>query len=292
VSWDLLDPGPDRLPSYTALYRRWEEQPWGVYALDLRADQQRWRSATGAERNSLTALARTVFVGFHHTEARVTDALAPYIRAMPREDQRLFLATQLADEARHTVFFDRYCREVLGGAPAELGGAPRGGRPWPETGIGRLAGEVLPAAAERLRAHPEDEAVLVEAVTVYHLIVEATVALTYQRLLLRFFKRLGGFPGFCAGMAGLLRDEVRHVLFGTRFLREMVHKDAGHGATVMRCVARLLPLLRAILATPPEQVPVLRALGINPDRRYALGVVSLRRHLQAVGLRVRLPGPV
>ena len=50
------------------------------------------------------------FVG----EERVTTELLPFAIAAPTDDQRIFLASQIADEARHCVFFDRFYREVLG----------------------------------------------------------------------------------------------------------------------------------------------------------------------------------
>ena len=45
-------------------------------------------------------------------EQRVTDELGPLMRACPTEDQRIFLSTQIADEARHVRFFDRFYSEV------------------------------------------------------------------------------------------------------------------------------------------------------------------------------------
>ena len=47
-------------------------------------------------------------------EERVTTELLPFAIAAPTDDQRIFLASQIADEARHCVFFDRFYREVLG----------------------------------------------------------------------------------------------------------------------------------------------------------------------------------
>src|SRR5438045_5691317 len=51
---------------------------------------------------------------FFRGEACVTDTLGPYVTAMPDEEMRIFLTSQLVDEARHTVFFARFFREVLG----------------------------------------------------------------------------------------------------------------------------------------------------------------------------------
>ena len=48
------------------------------------------------------------FVG----EQRVAAELGPIMRAVPDEDMRIFLCTQIADEARHVAFFDRFYAEV------------------------------------------------------------------------------------------------------------------------------------------------------------------------------------
>jgi len=51
---------------------------------------------------------------FFHGEECVTATLAPWVNSAPTEEMQLFLSTQLADEARHTVFFDRFFEEVVG----------------------------------------------------------------------------------------------------------------------------------------------------------------------------------
>ena len=61
-------------------------------------------------RGALPAHVRAVgvFVG----EQRVAAELGPMMRAAPDEDMRLFLCTQIADEARHVAFFNRFYTEV------------------------------------------------------------------------------------------------------------------------------------------------------------------------------------
>ena len=45
-------------------------------------------------------------------EQRVADELGPMMRAAPTEEMRIFLCTQIADEARHVAFFNRFYDEV------------------------------------------------------------------------------------------------------------------------------------------------------------------------------------
>src|SRR5262245_53053341 len=89
----------ERLPTPMELYDRWERQHWTVQEIDFSVDRQQWESQPEevAQRRIPT------FVGFLHGEVHVTETLHPYAEAMPRQDQRLFITTQIVDEARHVV---------------------------------------------------------------------------------------------------------------------------------------------------------------------------------------------
>ena len=93
-----------------SLYRRWERQQWAVSDLDLTRDLADWQTLPPGIRNVMQNTMTLFFIG----EQAVTDTLAPVLHAATREDERIFLATQIADEARHTVFFQRFFEEVLG----------------------------------------------------------------------------------------------------------------------------------------------------------------------------------
>src|SRR5207245_11675637 len=45
-------------------------------------------------------------------EQKVAEELGPMMRAAPTEEMRIFLCTQIADEARHVAFFNRFYEEV------------------------------------------------------------------------------------------------------------------------------------------------------------------------------------
>src|SRR6266700_276918 len=100
--------GPDI--DSASLYRRWEKQQWAVSDLDFSQDKADWLSLPEGVRQVTQNTMTLFFIG----EQAVTDTLAPLLHAAPREDERIFLATQIADEARHTVFFQRFFDEVLG----------------------------------------------------------------------------------------------------------------------------------------------------------------------------------
>src|SRR6266852_9852670 len=107
---NIIDEGLVHLPSYRELYYRWERQQWRSQEIDFTPDRLQWEKMSPQEHQDRIYGLSAFFKG----EACVTDTLAPYITAMPDEEMRIFLTTQLVDEARHTVFFARFFKEVLG----------------------------------------------------------------------------------------------------------------------------------------------------------------------------------
>src|SRR3982751_294244 len=103
------DRGEANLLSYNELYKLWERQQWSVYELDFSQDRIDWHERIPPdERFQRMSGLSSFFVG----EQRVEAELGPLMRAVPDEDMRIFLSTQIADEARHVVFFDRFYTEV------------------------------------------------------------------------------------------------------------------------------------------------------------------------------------
>jgi ribonucleoside-diphosphate reductase beta chain len=185
------------------------------------------------------------------------------------------LATQLADEARHVVFLNRVYQEVIRQGGDGLTESLAACEPWLSPAMQRLVGDDLPTAAKRLRRAPEDIRALVEAVTLYHLVIEAGLGMTCLRAALRGLRKLGGFSGICAGFAAMLRDEKRHVLFGVRFLRDMLAADAAHEEVIATCLDRSFPVVLRILE---------RNNGEDSQTSINYAVTSMRRQLSNIGL--------
>ena len=133
-------------------------------------------------------------------EQRVTDELGPIMRAAPTEDMRIFLSTQIADEARHVRFFNRFYEEVgvLEGADdlaARLARVQRNLNPE----FAELFDGMLKSRVDRLAAEPEDPETLVEAITLYHMVIEGVLALTGQHFIIGYNTEQGTLPGFVEG---------------------------------------------------------------------------------------------
>src|SRR5919106_5414442 len=109
----LREQGPDRarakLLDYVELYRLWERQQWLTQELDFTQDRVDWHERIDPEERFQRMYGLSAFfIG----EQRVTDELGPIMRAAPTEEMRIFLSTQIADEARHVRFFNRFYDEV------------------------------------------------------------------------------------------------------------------------------------------------------------------------------------
>ena len=74
----------------------------------LLAGRDHWQGFPEEERFQRMYGLSSFFIG----EQRVTDELGPIICAAPTEEMKIFLSTQIADEARHVRFFDRFYSEV------------------------------------------------------------------------------------------------------------------------------------------------------------------------------------
>ena len=107
---EYVHTGFKKLPSPLDLYARYLKQRWNVYELDFSQDAIDWHEKmTQEERDAFIGIAS----GFHHGERQVEVDLMPFLMA-GSEDEKIYLTSQLEDEARHTVFFDRFYKEVVG----------------------------------------------------------------------------------------------------------------------------------------------------------------------------------
>src|SRR3954470_5751026 len=155
------------LLSYRKLYELWERQQWATQDLDFTQDRRDWEGFDSEERFQRMTGLSAFFIG----EQRVTAELGPIMRAAPDEDMRIFLSTQIADEARHVVFFDRFYTEVGGlatEAPADRLAETRAHRP---DDFFTLFDDILKNTTDRIAREPEALAACVRFVTIYHMVI-------------------------------------------------------------------------------------------------------------------------
>jgi ribonucleoside-diphosphate reductase beta chain len=274
------DRGEAHLLSYNELYRLWERQQWSVYELDFSQDRIDWHERIPPdERFQRMYGLSSFFVG----EQRVEAELGPMMRAMPDEDMRIFLSTQIADEARHVVFFNRFYEEVGVLEADSLAGRLEETSAHLNPKFRELFDEMLKSRVDRLATEPEDLETLVEAVTLYHMVIEGMLALTGQHFIIEFNEQAGTLPGFVEGFNKVARDEHRHVAFGARFLREMAQRDGKYQDAIVRTLGEAGPVADGVL-TPPwyEEGTDLFGVSIEETREFAMK--ALDRRLKVIGL--------
>ena len=276
------DRGQVKLLGYGELYELWERQQWATQDVDFERDRADWERFPEEERFARLFGLSAFFIG----EQRVTDELGPIMRAAPTEEQRIFLATQIADEARHVRFFNRFYAEVgvLAGADGlaeRLAATERN----LNAAFGELFDGMLRERADRLAAEPGDTVALVEAITLYHMVIEGVLALTGQHFIISYNEEVGTLPGFVEGFGNVARDEHRHVAFGARFLTEMAAADGRHRGAIQRVLAESLPVAEKVLDPPwaveGEEWDI---FGTTKQETHAFAAQCLSRRLRAIGL--------
>jgi len=270
-----------KLLTYEELYLLWERQQWQTQELDFARDREDWHERISEEERFQRMYGlSSFFIG----EQKVAEELGPIMRAAPTEDQKIFLCTQIADEARHVRFFERFYREVgvlesdglsemLAETSAHL-----------NDNFGRLFDEMLKQRTDRLSAEPEDTEALVEAVTIYHMVIEGMLALTGQHFIMDFNEREGTLPTFVEGFGNVARDEHRHVAFGSVFLREKAREDDRYKRAIQRTLEESLPVADGVLSPPWAEAEDFELFGYSLEETRQFAGTCLMRRLKVIGL--------
>jgi ribonucleoside-diphosphate reductase beta chain len=285
---DRVMAGLDRIveaaPSYSRLFSRWESQHWSSEQFDFSIDAEQWRGHgfSPLQKEFIQWSLASFFLG----EERVTTELLPFAIAAPSHEARAFLATQISDEAKHMVFFDRFYREVFGVDAETLTKNLEAQRPAMNNEWGELFDGILHDCSEALRKDPADVDALVRGVTVYMVVIEGTLALTGARFIIRTLKDADMLPGFRQGFTAVNRDESRHVGFGVKFLADAIRQDPRHKATIQAALQETLPVGTLALAPPMVDDPYdfETPFGVKSTEVYDYAMRSLSKKLAAMGM--------
>ncbi len=279
---ESADIGKAKLLDYTELYELWERQQWRTQDLDFSRDRTDWEERIEPEERFQRMYGLSAFfIG----EQRVTDELGPIMRAAPTEEQRIFLSTQIADEARHVRFFNRFYQEVgvLEGAD-DLAARLRATEEHLNPAFGDLFDGMLKSKVDKLAREPENTELLVESVTLYHMIIEGALALTGQHFIIEYNEDQDTLPGFVEGFQNVARDEHRHIAFGVRFLTDMANEDGRYREAIQRTMAEALPIADQVLDPPWAEEDDWDLFGYSRDETHAFAAQCLTRRLKVIGL--------
>lgn len=285
---DKVMAGLDRIieaaPSYEKLFMRWQRQPWSTEDFDLTEDARQWADPdffTDEERKFLLFGFSQFFLG----EERVTVELLPFAMGAPSHEAQIFLTTQISDEAKHMVFFDRFYREVLGMKAADIGEMLDTQRVNVNKDWEHLFDGILHDCAERLRLDPTDFPALVRGITVYMIVIEGTLALTGARFIIRSLKERDWLPGFVAGFTAVNRDESRHVGFGVKFLADAIKDDPANARIIEDTLKECLPVASLVFVPPWVDDPYdFQTPFYHSSEIFEYAMKALSKKLAAMGL--------
>ena len=264
--------------SYSDLYARWEQGNWSATGLDFATDREQWdRDFTEFER----CAALWTYSMFFHGEDSVADNLSPFIDAAPREEQKYFLATQQVDEARHAVLFARFMREVAG-AGTDVGSLLAHTRPDLTWGFRKVFDRLDQMGDElrRDRSRPK----LAQAITLYHLVIEASLAQPGQHFIEESLTRRDQLPAFRQGIGNVSRDEQRHIAFGVKMIADLVREDPECEPAIAELLREVLPFTVAVFVPPGWDERYVTSFGFTLEDIYTQGAEAMEARLRAAGL--------
>jgi ribonucleoside-diphosphate reductase beta chain len=261
-----------------ALYELWERQQWQSQTIDFAADRRDWEALEPDLRENLAWNLSSFFVG----EERVTTQFSGLVMAYESQSEEAFLATQQVDEARHAQHFNRFYEQVLGMDGTFEGRLQRARRDLNAAFVEMFDG-VLVEWGLRLVEDPGDIEAKVDFVTLYHMVIEGTLALTGQYFLTDYMERKEILPGWTHGFRLISQDEHRHVAYGTWFLREKA-KDSALRARIAERLAELIPLANGVLVPPGSDPSDYTILHYTMEETNAFAFNALNRRLKVIGI--------
>jgi ribonucleoside-diphosphate reductase beta chain len=262
------------------LYRRWEDSQWSPFSIDLSADQLQWREMSGEARELILFVLSSLMVA----EERITTKFSGLVGAYGSEEEATFLATQQVDEARHMQFYARF-QDAVVAAPELIATHVQRARAEVSDAFRHIFDEQLVEAHRRLVADPASLAAKVRFVTLYHLVLEATLGLTSFKFTTDHLSREGLLPGFVEGYSKIHHDETRHIGYGIWFLRETVREHGEMAEAVRETLREVLPSVAASLSPPDTgSSGDFDAIGASAEEIRAFALDGLKRRLDIIGV--------
>ena len=261
------------------LYRLWERQSWASHQIDLAQDRRDWAGLEADERDSMLWGLSAFFVG----EERVTNQFSGLVMAAEDKNEEAFLLTQQVDEARHAQHFNRLYEEVFG-YDGEFEDRLERAREDLNDDYVRLFDGHLVDAHRALLADPESVEAKIDFITVYHMVIEGTLALTGQRFQTERLERRGILPGHLEAFKRIAQDEHRHVAYGTWFLQRQA-RDPELARRMQDKLSETLPAAAGVLVPPGYSLgDEYEYLGFTSQEMNEFAFTALSRRLKVIGI--------
>jgi ribonucleoside-diphosphate reductase beta chain len=268
-----------KLMTPVELYRLWERQNWAAHAINLDQDRRDWESLSEEEHDEMMWGLAAFFVG----EERVTNQFSGLVMAAEDKHEEAFLLTQQVDEARHAQHFNRVFEQVFaydGSFEQRLIKA----REDLNDDYFTLFDGHLVESHQALLADPSSIEAKVDFVTLYHMVIEGTLALTGQYFQTGNLEARGILSGHLEGFRKISQDEHRHVAYGTWFLQQKA-RDPELAKRVQDKLAETLPAAAGVLVPPGYKLgDEYEYLGYTSDEMNDFAFTALSRRLKVIGI--------
>ena len=118
---------------------------------------------------------------------------------------------------------------------------------------------------------------LARAVTMYHFVVEASLAQPGQHFIQDYLERKDVLPGFREGMYHVAQDEQRHIGFGVKLLHDLAREDPDEiPAAVADLLREVFPVSVAVFVPPNWNRALHRVLRLHARGDLHRGRALLR----------------
>ena len=261
------------------LYRLWERQNWASHQIDFSQDRRDWEAMDDEERDSMLWGLSAFFVG----EERVTSQFSGLVMAAEDKHEEAFLLTQQVDEARHAQHFNRLYEEVFNYYGSFEDRLQRARKDLNDDYVKLFDGHLVDAH-RALLADPRSVEAKVDFITVYHMVIEGTLALTGQRFQTGRLERRRILPGHLEAFKRIAQDEHRHVAYGTWFLQQKA-RDPELAKRVQDKLAETLPAAAGVLVPPGYHLgEEYEYLGYSSQEMNEFAFTALSRRLKVIGI--------
>jgi hypothetical protein len=270
---------PSESISYDKLYEHWERHNWSASGIDFETDKAHWRDQL-TERQRESALWN--YAMFLVGEEAVARTLTPVLDSAPGYAESVFLTTQVVDEARHHVFFDRFMREVASqgrDTQSTLDEADR----YLTWGFRQVFGE-LDRVTDMLRKKPKDLPLVAQAIALYHVVIEGMLAIPGQHFIQRYVRKLDILPGFREGIDNVSRDESRHVAFGIKYLGDLFRRSDECRAAAIEEWNRTFRWTSGVFVPPNMDPSYAECFDFTLEEIYAFGLRSFVTKAKRLGI--------
>ncbi len=259
---------------------------WDPESIPVAEDAHDWQALNAGEREQLLKICALFYEG----EVSVSETLAWWLVAIPEDDRKVFLASQIFEEVKHAEFFALCFKNVFGNVDtrAYLNPAYRGVLVDELRARGEAIGQAVLACracagatgSVRERAAADLERALVLGMAHYMGIIEGTLAVTGYDYFDEMQASRGIFPRLLEGVRLIRADEGRHIAHGMDYLRRKLAEKPEY----KQPVAELFFQESSRSADRADYIFETNGFGLDPGRMIAISFEHLGQRSREIGL--------